>query len=77
MTHVMQVCDRSGHTTLTWSDEQVDAEFEQITALFDRKVRHEGMLAYKTEVDGSNAEQIKSFDKTAPKIVLTPPLAGG
>lgn len=77
MTHVMQVCDRSGHTTLTWTDEDVDAEFKRITSLFDQKVHKEGMFAYRTEEDGSGAEQIKTFDKTAPKIVLTPPLMGG
>lgn len=79
MTHVMQVCDRTGHTTMTWTDDQVevDQKFKEITGLFTQRVKRDGYLAYKTDPNGGNAEQIKSFDKTAPKIVLTPPLVGG
>lgn len=77
MTHQMQVLDHTGHTTVTWSDAEVDEKFAEITALFDQRTKHDGYMAYKTDANGENAEQIKAFDKTAEKIVLTPPLVGG
>lgn len=75
-THQMKVLDRTGHTTLTWSPGDVDSKIAELEKQFDGKLA-EGYLGYKADENGGNEEQIKSFDKTAPQIILTPPLAGG
>lgn len=71
---VMAVMSRTeGHTLTTW-DPAEKAEVARVEEEFDRLVR-EGHLAY--TVTPEKNEQIRKFDATAEKIVVTPQLVGG
>ena len=72
---VLHVMDRTGDTKVMWSADNPD-EVQAAKDTFD-KLTKKGYLAYKVTDDGSKGEKIKTFDKTAGRIILSPQLVGG
>jgi len=66
---------RIGDTQVHWdptNPQEVETAKKAFDALFGK-----GFLAFKLNDDGSQGEQIRAFDSTAAKIILSPPMAGG
>ncbi len=72
---MMQVLDKSGHAEIKW-DKNVPAEVAMAEQAFEA-LKAKKYLFYRTRADGSKAEQIKSFDKAAERIVAQPQIVGG
>jgi hypothetical protein len=74
-THQMQVLDRTGHTTLTWS---ADSEEETRVAreAFNR-MTEKGYRAFRVRRLGRQGERMDVFDPDAEEMILVPHLAGG
>lgn len=68
---ILNVLDKSGHTTLTAETPELIAEIEKI--FNERKA--EGYLAY-AGTDGDYTV-IQSFDPTAAQITMSPQIVGG
>lgn len=71
----MHIMDRSGDTKVLWSADNPD-EVKAAKKTFD-SLKKKGFLAYTVDEDGGKGEVIREFDKTAGRIILTPPLVGG
>ena len=71
MTHTLQVLDHTGDTRTTWNPEN-QAEIDAAKATFNKLVKEKKYLAYKVTDDGNKGEQIREFDPTAGKIILSP-----
>lgn len=74
MTSVMETLDRTGHAEIKW-DKDVPAEVTMAEQAFEA-LKAKKYLFYKVDSRG-NREQIKSFDKTAERIVAQPQIVGG
>lgn len=68
-----------GHKTYTWADRETEEKNKEAIAeaekQFNEYRRHR--VAYKTDADGSNLEQINKFDPEAENITMALPLVGG
>lgn len=71
----LHVMDRTGDTKVLWSADNPD-EVQAAKDTFD-KLKKKGYLAYSVRDDGSKGEVIRSFDKTAGRIIMAPQLVGG
>jgi hypothetical protein len=73
--HVLCVLDRSGDTKIMWSKSS-DPEVENARKTFD-DLRKKGYVAYRTAKEGDRGEVMRTFDATAERMILVPPMAGG
>lgn len=81
-THVMQVMDPTGHTSITWNPDVEDSiaeakrEFNHLInrgyKAFKMSVSHDGRAVVEEKGD-----RIDTFDPTAGKILMIPHLVGG
>lgn len=79
--HVMDIMDRTGHTTVTWdpNDPQSVADAQRE---FDR-LRRDGYSAFRMEAAGESVvvenkgERIDRFDPAAGKVLMIPQRVGG
>lgn len=69
------VMGKEGDIKTIFNPQNTD-EVENARATFDG-MRAKGYLAFKVTADGSQGEQITTFDATAGKFILVPPMAGG
>lgn len=73
----MAIMDRdTGDTRITW-DPDNPAEVENARQTFDRLVGEKKFMAYNVERGGERGEVIRTFDPTAEKLILAPPMVGG
>jgi tRNA U38,U39,U40 pseudouridine synthase TruA len=72
----MAILDRTGDTKLMWDPENKD-EVEAARKTFDELVGTKKMMAFKVKKSGKQGEQIKEFDPTAERMIITPALVGG
>jgi hypothetical protein len=72
----MNVLNREGDWKLEW-DPKNSLEVEQMRKTFDHNVKDKGFAAYRIDARGKQKDQIFSFDPTAERIVLIPPMVGG
>jgi hypothetical protein len=71
----MDVLDNTGHTRTTWDSDnpvEVDAARKQFTNLVGA-----GYKAFKVKKDGTEGEQMKTFDPDAEAMILMKALTGG
>ncbi len=73
--HVMHILDDTGDSTISW-DPANPVEVQAAEAHFAR-MRAAGHLAYRTNADGGQAEQLQAFSPSAERIAFVPPLQGG
>jgi hypothetical protein len=72
----IRIVDRHGDTQVDW-DVKDEASVEEARTLFQHK-RLEGYFAYAVApTDARKGTMLTEFDKTAERIVMTPPLVGG
>lgn len=75
MQNVMEIMDRTGHTTTRWNPNDPDevavaeAMFEEMTA--------KGYRAFRVESVEQKGGILTSFDPNAAKMILVPHLQGG
>lgn len=69
------VMDQTGDTKTIWDKNNPD-EVAAAKAQFDA-LKAKRYIAYKVKGDGEKGEIITTFDPTAEKIILAPPMAGG
>lgn len=73
---LMSTLDRSGDTRVMW-DRKNKEEVEAARRQFDDLTK-QGYMAYRAEgKEGTQGEQIRSFDKNAERIILVKQLVGG
>ena len=71
----MRVIGTEGDTKVIWdtrNEIEIDAARKQFDSLVEK-----GFTAYRVDKDGDKDGKMKSFDKTAGKIILVPAIAGG
>lgn len=73
MTNSLAVLDHTGDTRIEWDPDEPD-EVAAARAMFDN-LQDKRYLAYR--VTGRDREQIRKFDPSAAKIVMSPQLVGG
>ncbi len=67
--------DRTGDLKSFW-DRTKPEEVAQARRTFD-DMRAKGYLAFRLIGDGTKGEQIREFDPTAEKIIMSPAMQGG
>ena len=73
----MQTMDRTGDSPIQWDPKNRD-EVEAARKHFDHLVKDRKYLAFRINpLDGSKGEQVKSFDPSYERLVMTPPMVGG
>lgn len=72
---VMEFMNHTGHTEVRW-DRNKDIEVQAAKAQFDL-LTSKGYAAFKLKSDGTQGEQIRTFDPDAERILLTTAKAGG
>lgn len=75
MTGEMSVMDKKGDTKILW-DSDNQAEVENARRSFD-DLRGKGYMAFTVDKRGEKGDVIRTFDPSAEKIILTPPMRGG
>jgi hypothetical protein len=65
-----------GGTKIMWDPENSD-EVAAAKKTFDELVGKKKMLAFKVSKKGKQGEQIREFDPTAERLIITPALVGG
>lgn len=73
--NVMHILDDTGDSTISWNPTNT-AEVEAAEAHF-AKMKSAGHLAYRTDANGGQAEQMRAFDSQAERIAFVPQLQGG
>ena len=73
--NLMEFMDLTGDTKVEW-DPSSQAETAAAEAQFD-VLTGKGYKAWKLSGDGSRGEQLRSFDPSAKRILLTPHMVGG
>lgn len=71
----IDVLDNTGHTRTTW-DADNDAEVVAARAQFDALLG-KGYKAFRVRKDGSEGEQMKTFDPHAGAMIMMKALSGG
>lgn len=72
----MATLGREGHTEVTWDPED-EVETQHARQTFMDMVGTRRFLAFRADEGGGTPTQIRDFDPTAEKILLTPPMVGG
>ena len=72
---VIAVLDSTGDTKRVW-DKNNEDEVEDARASFDR-LKKKGYVAFHVGKDGEKTEQMRTFDASAERVIMVPPLAGG
>jgi hypothetical protein len=75
MQHVMNIADPTGHTSISW-DENNEGEVELARNAFNDAIK-KGYQAFKTRLTGGRGERMTEFDPTAEEMLLVPQLRGG
>lgn len=73
--HEMHVMNESGDTRLSWDEDNRD-EVANAKRTFE-DMTGKGYMAYKMNKSGEKGEQIRTFDPSVEKIVLSPQMKGG
>lgn len=74
--HMIKRSDaKKGDTKVEWSPDN-PAEVAAARGFF-MEMKAKNYLAYSVDEDGNRAEVIKSFDKNAATIIMSPQLVGG
>ena len=71
----MRVMDGTGDTKTIWDSENAD-EVASARKTFD-ELRAKRYLAFRVNKLGNKGEQMNTFDPSAEKMILVPPLVGG
>lgn len=76
-TSVLAILDKkAGDTKITW-DRTNPVEVDMARTAFD-KAKASGFMAWRVEgKEGTKGVVLQTFDTTAERIILTPPLRGG
>jgi hypothetical protein len=72
---MMQIMDRTGHTTINWDPNNPD-DVRAARDTFD-EMKKKGFTAFRVELQEGRGTRLDSFDPTAAKIMLVPQMAGG
>lgn len=73
---LLETLDRTGDTKLTWDSTNAVERDNARRTFQDLKSR--GFMAFSVKgKKGAKGEVLQSFDETAERIIMTPPLAGG
>lgn len=72
---IMEIMDRTGHTSLTWNKD-VPLEVGIARTAFDKAVK-EGYQAFNVDEDDERGSRMSTFDPAAEKVMLVPQLRGG
>jgi hypothetical protein len=72
---VLQIMDDSGHSEVQW-DPDDEEEVAKAKEAFEAAIK-KGYYAYTLKPGGTQGEIIKTFDPTAGRIVMRPPMVGG
>lgn len=72
---MMRYLDNTGHSKHIW-DPGNESETEAAEALFNSLIAKR-YVAFAVKDDGEKGTQIRSFPRTAGKMILSPPVAGG
>lgn len=75
MTGMLAVLSEKGDTKTIWDSDNAD-EVAAAKKQFD-DLRAKGFLAFKVKKDGDKGDLVTTFDPTAEKYILTPPVRGG
>lgn len=75
MPGTLHVLDHTGDSRTIWNPENQD-EVDAAKEMFNR-LKRKGYLAYKVDETGGKGEQIREFDPTAGRIIMSPQLVGG
>jgi hypothetical protein len=77
MKHEMRVIDRTGHTSIKWSEDNA-AEVAIAKAGFDEAIK-KGYRAFRTTGSGNDrqGDPMRTFDASAESMLLVAPVAGG
>lgn len=73
--NLMQFMDLTGDTRVEW-DPSSQAETAAAEAQFDVLTKKK-YKAWKLNADGTQGDQLRSFDPSAKRILLTPHMVGG
>lgn len=73
---IMSMMTGYGDLKKVWNAANAD-EVEDARRSFNHLVKDKKYLAFKVGDDGKKAEQIRSFDPEAGKMIMVPPVAGG
>jgi len=74
--HGMAILDHTGDTKLMW-DPNNKSETDHAKETFNKFVKTNRYLAYKTDKNGDKSEQIREFDPSISRMILVAPMAGG
>lgn len=74
-TGTLSVLDHTGDTRIEW-DEESPAEVAAAEEHFKTMLK-KGYLAYTVDRQGGRGQQIREFDRTAERIIMSPALQGG
>jgi hypothetical protein len=75
-TGMLEIMDHTGDTKIMWSKDnadEVDAARTQFNTLIAKKFTAFRVVGK----DGKPGEQIREFDPTAERIIMSPPVQGG
>lgn len=74
--HLLRILDRTGHTTIAWeTSADTDAIGAANTTFLEKMAA--GWMAIQTDADGGSPVAVKTFDETASRTLLQPPMVGG
>lgn len=79
----LQILGREGHKELEWDMVKVAEEDPETLAVIEEAERivneafARGQAVFRLDDPNQPAERIKEFDRTAPRIMIIPRLAGG
>lgn len=76
MTSSLIELSSQGDTRIEW-DKNNKEETSAAKEHFNKLVKGKKYLAYRTRADGSRAEQIRTFDPDAERIICQPQTVGG
>lgn len=72
----MSIMGRRGDTKVTWNPDN-DTEVKAAKAQFATLVKDSKFRAFRVDREGEPGEEMDKFDKTAGKVIMVPPMAGG
>lgn len=71
----LRTIGKLGDVKISWNKENID-EVNTAREMFEKKIK-EGWSAFGEMRLGTKGAQIRTFDPTAQRIVLVPPISGG
>jgi hypothetical protein len=72
---IMEIMDRTGHTSITW-DPDVSFEVKIAKEAFDKAIK-EKYQAFEVDEDDEQGSRMTTFNPKAGKVMLIPQLQGG